>query len=145
MNLLFVNLPPTGLHESQTACARLPAAKQKGRLIQAAFVKSFGYFGRSWVVDDGCKGAGQFVGANPLTHGDEQFVCCSIVCGSAAEGDSPEVIEDDLPPALVSYRAHELPGDGSNPLMVPSTELFETSSVLLSGPKLLGARATPQA
>jgi hypothetical protein len=31
-----------------------------------------------WLVDDFCKGAGQFGGANPLTHGDEQLVCCSI-------------------------------------------------------------------
>ena len=39
-SLLFVNLSPTGLHESQTACATLPAAKQKGRLFQAALVTS---------------------------------------------------------------------------------------------------------
>ncbi len=44
MNLLFVNLPPTGLHESQTACARLPAAKQKGRLFEAAFVTCSAFF-----------------------------------------------------------------------------------------------------
>jgi hypothetical protein len=34
---------------------------------------------------------------------------------------------------------------GLNPLMVPLVELFETSRVLLSGPKLLGAKAMPQA
>jgi hypothetical protein len=56
-----------------------------------------------WIEDDGCKGTGQFGGANPLTHGDEQLVCCPIVCGSAAEGNSPEVIEDNRPPALVPY------------------------------------------
>jgi hypothetical protein len=33
---------------------------------------------RLWFVDDFCKGASQFGGANSLTHGDEQLVGCSI-------------------------------------------------------------------
>jgi hypothetical protein len=31
-----------------------------------------------WLEDDSCEGAGQFVGANSLTHRDEELVCCSI-------------------------------------------------------------------
>ena len=85
------------------------------------------------------KGAGQFGSANPLAHGDEQLVCCSIGCVSAAEGNSPEVVEDDLLPVLVLIVPTNFPVIGSNALMVPLTELFETSRVLLSGPKLRGA------
>ena len=61
--------------------------------------------------DDFCEGTGQFSGANPLTNGDEQLVRCSIGRGSAAEGNSPKVIENNLLPVLVSYRADKLPGN----------------------------------
>ena len=94
---------------AQSSLAGRPTTNP-GRLFQAARVRSSSEaFCRLPLEDDGCKGAGQFAGANPLTHGDEELVCCSIVRGSAAEGNSPEVIEDNRFPVLVSYRTNKLP------------------------------------
>lgn len=68
---------------------------------------------RSWIEDDRCEGTGQ-LGLRSLARacGDEQLVSCSIACGPATEGDSPQVGEANLPPELVSDRTHEFTGHG---------------------------------
>jgi len=78
-------------HQEQLAPILQPTPQAERPPVSGGprYVFGFKPVRRLWLVDDGCKGAGQFGGANSLTHGDEQLVCCSIGLVPASEGDSP--------------------------------------------------------
>jgi len=90
---------------------------------------------------DSAEGPGQIA---VRAGGKEQLVGVAVLRRTPAERNPPNLADLDGLAGYVFDRAHPLSGHAVNALMVPVLVLFETSKVLLSEPKFLGATARPQ-
>ena len=78
------------------------------------------------------------------TSGKEELVLLAVARCAATKLDAPESIDEDGLAQGVLHRVHELPRCEIEAIDRSRLVLFETRSVLLSGPKFAGATAKPQ-